>query len=782
MRTKLRTAMAMNASILAVAAAFSAQAQTLPVSDAIEEVVVTTRRTAERLQDVPLAVTAQTANQLAERNITDLQGVARYTPSLQFKDYVTAFHGNATIRGLSQANVQNAVGNVGTFIDGIYLQRGFLVNTSLGDWDRIEVVKGPQSALYGANTFSGAINYVTKAPGDEWAGEAQATYGNYASSRVTGAIGGPIVDGILSARLFGGYARSDGTWRNNLPDASGRNAHLGGYSRDAFSGALKFTPADGVQASLYYTEVRRTEYLRAYYEVDGTFVEDRLNCGPLNATTRRPSMYCGTFPADPNSLRSGVGARPADPFSVEQPGTKTTTKLLRGTVDYQITPAIAVHYLYGMVRGQAIEDLSFASNTYNPTGKAVISQQHEGGKIRYSSHELRVGWDDGGSIKGEIGYFHSAARDRFTFGIRLVPPGRTLTRLSDDPLNMTGIIGYTNTDASYDIDAVFARASYAFLDGNAKISAEGRFSETSIAFNDLLARANNPALSPLKSTYKDFVPRLTAEYHFTPTNMLYASAAKGVKTGGFNGYVSGSTTLTTDEQSFGQEKNWTYEIGSKNTFLGGRLLMNAGLFYVDWTNKQAAAIPSRYDRANIVLGQTPPSIYRAIGNAESYGFEITGLYRPIAPLTINYSASWTHATYTPGSLAVNYIGLCDDVICKSNGDISGKRIEGAPTLSAAIGAEWRDVLWGDWSYFTGADLTWQNEQYADPENLTRIDSYTLVDARLGVENDRWKVWFWGKNIFDRKYVQNAFVIPSLRQYAPSYGDRATYGISARVSF
>lgn len=759
-----------------------AQTAPAPAEDAsIGEIVVTSRRSAERLQDIPLAITAQTSAQLAARGITDLQGVARYTPGLQFKDFVTSFNGSATIRGLAQANVQNAVGNVGTFIDGIYLQRGYLVNTSLGDWDRIEVVKGPQSALYGANTFSGAINYVTHEPDQEVKGEALVTGGDSGRS-VQAAVGGPLIDGILFGRAFVAKSEYDGTWDNHLPGASGVYKKFGANKRDAFSGALKFTPTDNFKASAYYTEVNRTEYLKPYYEIDGTFVEDKLNCGPINATTGRPSLFCGTLPTSPASLRSGVGSPPDGLFASEQPAAISQTKLFRASADWDINSAFSLHYLTGFVRGSAQEDFSFFSNTYNPTGRAVISQQHEGGVIEYSSHDIRLAYDEGGAFKADVGYFHSKTEDHFVFGIRLTAPGRSLSRLNSDPLNMTGLITYNNTYAIYDNDSIFARASYKFLDDRATISGEARYSKTDISFNDILGRTTVPTRPLLEDSFKNFTPRVTGEYRLTGRNLVYASAAKGVKAGGFNGYVAGTTTLTTQEQSFGQESNWTYELGSKNTFLDGTLILNASVFYVDWSNKQTSATPSNYT-GGVALGATPPSIYASIGSATARGVEIDGQFRPIRPLTLTFSANYTDAHYSKGSVSPGFIGLCaGTTLCPANGDISGNQLEGSPKFSMAVGGEYREHLTGAWDYYLGADVTYQGKQPVDPMGLAKIDSYALVDGRLGVDNGKVRAFVWAKNLFDKEYIQNTFIITSLRQYAPSFGEKRTLGVTVAASF
>jgi len=774
-------------SVLALAfGAFSssASAQTAAsepdAAASLDDVVVTARRSSERVQSIPLTINAQTSEQLEARGITDLQGISRYTPGLQFKDYVTTFNGSATIRGLAQTNIQNAVGNVGTFIDGIYLQRGYLVNTSLGDWARIEVVKGPQSALYGANTFSGAINYVTHEADDVLTANASATIGD-AGSSISAALGGPIIEGILAGRVFIAKSEYDGTWDNNLPGVTGISSKFGASERDAYSVALKLTPNTSFDASLYYTEVNRTEYLRPYYQIDGVFVEDKLNCGPISAATGRPSMFCGTFSTDPSVYRSGVGNRPADLFSAEQSPAISETQLLRGAANWQLNDAFSIHYLYGFVRGEAQEDFSFASNNFNPTGRATITQQHEGGRLEYISHDIRLAYDNGGAFKGDIGYFNSTTEDRFVFGNRTVTPGRLLLRTTTDPIDMTGRNTFTNSDATYDIEAVFARGSFSFLDDRAKLSAEARFSTTDIVYNDILGRTAVPSRPLLTSSTDAFTPRATLEFKLAPDNLIYASAARGVKAGGFNGYVVSTTVLTLAEQTWDPESNWTYEIGSKNSFLDRRLTLNAGLFYVDWTDKQARARPVNYT-APITPGVTPPSIYRAVGNATAYGVEVDGQFRPIPELQLTFSANYTKSEYQEGSFGLDYLGLCNGIFCPLDASVQGNQIEGAPSFSSAFGAEWRNHLTGDWDYYVGGDVTYQNKQYQDAMNLISIDGYALVDGRVGIDNGTWRAFVWAKNLLDETYIQNAFGTLSLRQYSPSFGEKRTVGLTVSASF
>jgi iron complex outermembrane receptor protein len=777
---QLLTGISLAATGIALSAT-AAIAQEAAGAEAGNDIVVTARRSSERLQDIPLAITTQTNEQLQSRGVSDLEGVARFTPGLQFKDFVTTFHGNATLRGLSQINTSNPVGNVGAFIDGVYLQRGYMVDTSLGDFARVEVVKGPQSALYGQNTFAGAINYVTNNPTEELKADISGTFGNYGRRELQVGVGGPIIQDILGFRAYLGKSVYGGSWKNNVPQDAGDLRRFGGYDREAWSGKLVFTPVDGLRVSAFYQENRRSEELRPYYTLDGTFVEDKLNCGPVNTTTRRPSLFCGAFPVNPAAFRSGVGSPPETPFAVQQPDTITKTQVANVSVDYDFNDQLAAHYVYGWARGEAQEDIGAFSNTFNPTGRTSINYQHEGGVLNYRSHELRLAYTPSSALALEGGYFRSKARDRFVFGFNFQPPGRPTLRYSaSDPLyRPSTFTTLQNFDARYSIDSVFGRATVKLLDEKLTLGAEGRYSWTDINFID----NQQIALGALKSKYNTFSPRFTANYNLTSSNMVYYSVAKGIKNGGFNGRQTGTIVLTQAEQSYGEEANWTYELGTKNSFMGGALIANVTLFYIDWNKKQNSVQPSNYvPTGALTPGTVPPNIYQTNGSATSYGIEIEGLYRPVDGLTINYSASWMKPTYDKGTIAAQFVGLCTGAECPVSANIGGNDIERTSRLSGALGAEYKAPISGEWDGFVGGDVTYQSKQYGDAVNISWIKSFAVANGRIGVSNDKYRVWLWANNLFDKKYIQSVFVIQNTRNNQAAYGERRTIGVTAAANF
>jgi iron complex outermembrane receptor protein len=186
------------------------------------EIVVTARKREERLQDVPLAITAFTADQMRERQVRDVSDIAALTPGLNFEAYIGGA-GTPVIRGASQQRISDLDQNVSTFFDGIFLPRQYSINPGVIGLERVEVVKGPQSALYGRNAFSGAINYVARKPGNEWRGSVEGTVGLYERFDVIAEAGGPLIKDKLFVQFGVGISKFDGDQINGQ-----RRCHSGG--------------------------------------------------------------------------------------------------------------------------------------------------------------------------------------------------------------------------------------------------------------------------------------------------------------------------------------------------------------------------------------------------------------------------------------------------------------------------------------------------------------------------------------------------------------------------
>ena len=211
----------------------------------IDEIVVTTRRREESLQEVPIAVQAFSSQQIQRQGITDLGDVSKFSPSVGFDTGYNPTDTRLSIRGLSASLGRS---NVAFLVDGIDVTTenliaagsGLLANRRLlNDVERIEVVKGSQSALYGRAAFAGAISYITKEPGDQFEGEFRLDAGEDGYFELAGAVGGPVWGDRLGLRLNGVYWTDDGNYQNSV---SGEN--VGGGEGWGTSLTAVFTPAD----------------------------------------------------------------------------------------------------------------------------------------------------------------------------------------------------------------------------------------------------------------------------------------------------------------------------------------------------------------------------------------------------------------------------------------------------------------------------------------------------------------------------------------------------------
>jgi len=249
----------------------------------LEEIVVTARKREETLINVPVAVSVLTGKDIEAKGIQSLQDVAMFTPGLTYFDAIQSQLGTPVIRGISQNNLGSPDRNVAVFYGGVYLANQNASNLEILDVERIEIVKGPQSALYGRNAFNGAINYVPASPTNSPFAKVTATVGS--RSRYEGRLiaAGPLGE-TLRGRIAASYNTYDGSWDNQAEPSGG----LGGYQTRNLSGVLDWNPTDAFTARLFSY---RTEDTR---DSSPSYLIPTNNCGPVG---RPVTAYCGAIPS-----------------------------------------------------------------------------------------------------------------------------------------------------------------------------------------------------------------------------------------------------------------------------------------------------------------------------------------------------------------------------------------------------------------------------------------------------------------------------------------------------
>ncbi|KPF71776.1 hypothetical protein IP68_18810 [Blastomonas sp. AAP25] len=781
------------ASLLAVSALTSvpamAQQEAAPARGASDDVIiVTARKTEETLQEAPTTVSVVTAAAIDRLGLDNLTDIAKTVPGLVFDDTFGRDANRPVIRG--QANILGQSG-VAFFIDGIYYS-GSLADYDVDTVERFEVVKGPQSALYGRNTYSGAINLISKVPGDTWTGRVQADIAEDDRYEVTANVRGPLAPG-LGIALGGRVLDNAGAFRNAFDGTKiGKQQSYSGF------GLLQFNNGGPFRASL-----------RANYNVldDGQpaiFAQpaNANNCFPDNSALYRGQSryFCGTI--QPQQVNTDYRRQFVDPENV---GLESKTLNAAFRMDFDFTDELTLTSLTGYNRRTANTktDGDYSPNSFNMvifaygatgpapapivpprttrfTAFATSVQDFTFSNRQVTddwSQELRLAYE-GERIQLMLGgyYFDQSDVSRDT---RIVPPG-SLARAQANSAAATaslcaqlptcGIFTPINVTAAnlpesrninqFDIEnkAIFGSATFDITD-TLSFSAEGRYAEeqirqTTFTFNNGQAL---PAPRVVQATFKEFTPRFTLSWQASRDNLFYAVYAEGQKPGGFNS----NQAILAGFPTFDPEDNKTYEIGTKNTFFDGKLTANLALYHTEVKGYQITQ--------NVSVPPNQVSLTRNGGDARVNGAELELLIRPVRNFTVTANYSYVNAKFTAGT--DENLGLINDLIddrlancstgdqfpniagCQSLfGSIRGKRVPRAPAHTMFVDVDYRRPVSSEWDFFVGSNVNMVSTSFDQVLNFAETGGSVVVDARLGFQSDRFRVMAYARNLFDEDSV------------------------------
>jgi iron complex outermembrane receptor protein len=795
----------------------AAQAAPSAAPDTLPEIVVTARKTSENVQLIPEQVNVFTADKLEKLSAKGLKDIAAATPGFSFENYSGPI-GAPVIRGQAQTVLTNNVQNVGVYFDGVYLQRSYMVDASLLDINNIEIVKGPQSALYGRNAFSGAIVYETNKQVDTPTADANTTYGSNGRLDFGGAVAIPITP-WLTARFSGEHTEFDGTWKNNNPLANQSGCvtcgNVGGYNNDGYLFSLVAKPISSLDLSLTYSRTNLDDEAAAGYII-GSANPGTVNCSPKpggGAATDR--LYCGQFSASvqlaPGEVRPpGVDE---DPRAYGDIGHNDILSL-RG--EYRLNTNWSFDYLFGYAysnvtsvgnsqRNPATSDLPgylapFLAPPLNLLSQDVIFDSDPNGYLKTYQNDFKIQYKNS-VVRAFIGANYSQTDDQFL--------GKVVGGTPNTLGSLTDILPYLSSFQHEDSTSVYGFVEYS-VTPKLKLSAEGRWSHDAESATSLLAAPANYNTSngyQQSKVFEYFTPRVTGEYLLTRNNALYASAAKGEKDGGFNGgpyffyskQASACPSVTTPtiancaaaqnvgQQTFQPEVNWTYEIGSKNEFFNHKLRLNVSAYYVDWTNIQIYV--AKVDTGT-PAGTPVAALTGNVGGATVKGLEVEGDWLVTPKLTVNYGLDVHSAKYSKGTIAQDFLAaqVCDGVVCSAtNPNISGKSLQHSPDDQADLGVQYSDHFGTDYKWYVRADATYQSKEYEDEENLSWIPSRTLLNMRAGLSHGAWTAELWVKNLADLHYVSSAFSLVGTNgagssAYTPFLGDLRTFGVTLKAHY
>ena len=704
---------------------------------AIADIVVTAQRRSERLQDVPVAVTAVNAARLDAVGIQNTLDLSKVTPGLTFAQ--TSGFGQPHIRGVgSSTNGPGLEQPVATYIDGVYIASAPSSLLTLNNVERIEVLKGPQGTLFGRNATGGLIQVVTRDPKTTFSGAANISYANYQD-----VVGDVYVTGGLSNNLAADIAVRYETQGKGW----GRNFGTGNES-----GKLNHDFAG--RAKLLWEPSAETQVRLAF---------DYENRSSSREAQRIDSQYPGTF----DNIAFG-GPFPQGGVHDKNSNLDEVFKLKAGGVSAQINQTL------GGVELQSIT--AYRESAYSfpidvdetPVPIIQINPLRSTGK--QFSQELQLSPSDKGRLKWVAGLFYFGSNDQYNPGVVSFAP----TPIS--PVPGAAVEQSTRDRQLTRSFAAYAQATYEVLpDTNLTMGGRYTYERKKIdGFSDLSVNgvhfSTTPIITPAsgiptKVHFQRFSYRVALDHKFGRDILGYVSYNTGFKSGGYN---LGSP----DNPPYRPETIGALEGGIKSEFFDRHLRLNMSAFRYMYTNIQVG----RYVGGNIFL-------YNG-AKAENYGADLDAELVVANGLNLTAGLSYLHARFNsfPNADFIAPIpNLPPNFGTTVPGSADGKRLPFSPTFTVNLGANYKVVTTvGDFAF--NANYYRTSKYYAAPDNVLFQKAYGLVDLSLGwtAPKGEFSVKGFVRNVADTEYKTT--MIETTAGPVVTYGAPRTYGVALGYKF
>lgn len=776
---------------------------------ALEEVVVTARKRAESLEDVPISITAFSAEAIEERGIESVYDLAKLTPNLSFNQSQGRNFDRPVIRGQSYVLDRG----VSFVVDGVYIA-GNIQGADLDDLEAVEVLKGPQAANFGRGSIAGVISYRTRKPTKEWTGKISGSGGEDGYVEANGFISGPVFGEKLTFKLGARYYDFDGQYTGISSDGS--TPRFGSEHSERVSAALRWEPTDNVDLSLRAYSSQNADGLYTWY------VNPTLNCftGPATGATRGGS-FCGVQPEIP--LNGAIRVDYADIARQGDPGPTSDTVLissegnwnlgrvtLTGVVSWnrQDEDWIFDDYLIGTSATNRTQTPGPTMTIANPGGINRLIQVRE-----YQSQELRLASNSDGKFKWMAGLYNYDQDDLVANGApeyNIVDAMGVPLTTNTGPVGTLKRISGTPTPGSVKNKAVFAQAIYDATD-RLHLALEGRYAQDEIGAINAGATTNCPR--NLSGEYKSFTPRGSVRFDFTEEVNVYFSVARGNKPGTFNTGLCGTTVNAAEYARLSlitplevkEERTLNYELGAKMRLLDGRMAIDVAMFFTDWTNQQVSGVQVIQPTTG---SPTTVSLISNAGTTEIRGLEFNWRLKASKNWDLNLAYGHTNAKFTDncdavfaqllGSPVVS-TGPCPSVVppppAPASSTVRFESVAGlitpnSPEHTGSFGAEFHTPIGsGGWELFARTDLSYQSERFAEVYNHASTGDSSRVDARLGLKAEQWSVVLWGRNLGDdrsptsvRRFINGNAAFPLQRAFDMSFPNGRLMGLTATFQF
>ncbi|MEQ8736327.1 MAG: TonB-dependent receptor [Rhodospirillaceae bacterium] len=749
----------------------------------LEEIVVTTRKRSENLQDIPLVIKAFTADTLERKGLNSIEDIARLTSGVTVDQGTFPQDVRVTIRGLAPSRGRP---NVALLLDGVDVSSesvqsaggSLLINSRLFDLERVEIVKGPQSALYGRSAFAGAINYVTKKPTNEWEGKVSINGGQRNQAEASVGLYGPIVEDKFLIGVNASVWNFDGFYDNTVTGADVGDSD--GYGL-ALSSIWNFNEDVSFTTRAEYTDDHLGQSAFAFV---GQNTQLPI---PTSAFPTIPFSGNGVISPAVVSVGGFAGVVPdaadipgltisEDPITGEEfRGSERQIFRIAGTLDWDLgfgSFTSVTHYATADV-SQASENTrqgSFATRTNGTLFRVASETVLFSEEIRLQSNdEDRFRWMVGGLYWDEDVDQDSnniaCTNNQLFPGLPFLPCGTFFGIIGDsDPnkwvrdtkhLSAFGMLEYDITE-------------------QLTLHVEGRYTDEEQFISgpsgprivDAFGFSGPPGTLPSSSPNIDaessdsfFTPRFSLEYTTKNDMLVYGSVAKGAKPGGISTVGAGASGFDPDGFAFDRESMWVYELGTKTTWADGKVLLNAAVYYEDFSGKQTS---SQIQLPNGLVGTRTVNA----SSAEVKGLEIDAAWAPVEGMNLSAGYSYIDATYgdfktnSSGAATIAAVGNCTVVTVGTSlsceVDRTGNRLEDVSKHSLVLGASYERPLVDDINWTISTDVQYQSNRFDTADNIAELQGYWMVDLRLGLVSDNWSVLAFADNLFNDDTVKQAF--------------------------
>ncbi len=781
-------------------------AQNAPTESAeptgLAEIIVTAQKRAESVQDVPIAITAISAADLARQGIVESRSIEAAVPNMRWIANQGSNVSNVFIRGVGDISFHlNQVGAVGLYMDEISLNSPILSTFGMFDLQRVEVLRGPQNTIFGRNTTGGAVQFVSQKPiMDELSGRGSVSTGNFGRFDVDGAINLPAGEHAAIRLALARF--SLGNYLNN--DFLGREQ--GAYHREAGRAQLLWKPTDSLDVLFNVHGGQSRGGFTGYKQIGlGTPADPGAVQCPANLIKAVPGNGCV----------DQTGFADSGNFShVSDNGVDALESKVRGAsarLDWRL-PAFTVTSLtaYEHSDGRRMEDSNGSPN--------YIFDFTQGSKANQWSEELRAASREDSTIRwiGGVYYFRETGHwTTLPYRANQALTNVTVPGLPVPATDWFAFIPFTDTHQKDEVYSGYGQLEFKFNE-RFRLTTGLRFTsekKSGTVRNGIVTRTDAPvspfdfvdanvldsllvgatevpagsalriacpkplpftkcvAYSPFDIKNNELGGKVSLDYRFNENTLTYLSASRGFKTGGIS--LGALDYVARGGSKVDPEFLWTFELGGKTELFDRTLRVNAALFHNRWTDQQLFLVLN-------TAGTGLNPVYTNVPKTESYGFEAEIDWAPTPDWYLKNSVGLLHSE-------VKEIGA---ELAASNGAVVGSQLIAAPKVT------WNGILRRFWSVGPGRISLEGNWSYTGSQHFDLVnspdqieDSYWLFNASAGYQfgaRQQYEISLWGKNLTGTQYCaqrlsQAGVVFGNVTSCVPNEARRFV-GIALRGSF